>query len=46
MTVEIICADAREALGRFSDGWFHTVITSPPYLVEPARLRPGADGLG
>lgn len=31
MTVEIICADAREALAAMPDGSVHTCITSPPY---------------
>jgi len=31
MTVEIICADARQALARFPDGHFHCCISSPPF---------------
>ena len=31
MTVEIICADAREALAAMPEGSVHCVITSPPY---------------
>lgn len=31
MTVEIICADAREALAAMPEGSVHTCVTSPPY---------------
>lgn len=31
MTVEIICADARDALAAMPEGSVHCAITSPPY---------------
>jgi DNA modification methylase len=31
VTVDIICADARDGLARFPDGHFHCCVTSPPY---------------
>ncbi len=49
MTVEIICADSREALARFPDGHFHCCVTSPPfwglrdYGLEPMVWGPDCE---
>ena len=46
MSVDIICADVREALARFPDGHFHCCVTSPPfwglrdYGLEPTAWGP------
>jgi DNA modification methylase len=45
MTVEIICADARDALAAMPDGSVHACITSPPYWgLRDYGLEPGMWG--